>query len=148
MPKNSLDGDEDSGGAVSAVGSAADVLEEAAAFLPALTSTAQKLRDLEYHLQDCLAEVRDASETLEYDPARLEQVEDRLDQLYRLSLKYGPTEEEMLAFWKTARQSCTPLSFPMKRRRSWLGNMRSANRKPSGWPKSFPLAGEKRQGRW
>jgi len=96
--KNSLDGDEESGGAVSSVGSAADALEEAANFLPALTSTAQKLRDLEYNLQDCLAEVRDASETLEYDPARLEQVEDRLDQLYRLSLKYGSTEEEMLAF--------------------------------------------------
>lgn len=102
--KNSLDGGEEGGGAVSAVGSAADALEEAAAFLPALTAAAQKLRDLEYSLQDCLAEVRDASETLEYDPARLEQVEDRLDQLYRLSLKYGSTEEEMLAFLENCRE--------------------------------------------
>ena len=101
--KSLLDGDEESTGAVSAVGTAADSLEEAAQFLPSLGSIAQKLRDLEYNLQDCLEEVRDASGTLEYDPARLEQVEDRLDQLYRLSLKYGSTEEEMLTFLENCR---------------------------------------------
>lgn len=101
--KNALDGDEETAGAVTAVGAAADALEAAASFLPSLTGTAQKLRDLEYGLQDCLEEVRDAEETLEYDPARLEQVENRLDQLYRLSLKYGSTEEEMLEFLEKSR---------------------------------------------
>ena len=101
--KNALDGDEETAGAVTAVGAAADALEAAASFLPSLTGTAQKLRDLEYGLQDCLEEVRDVEETLEYDPARLEQVENRLDQLYRLSLKYGSTEEEMLEFLEKSR---------------------------------------------
>ena len=35
---------------------------------------------------------------MEVDPAELEQMEERLDVLYRLSRKYGETEEEMLAF--------------------------------------------------
>ena len=52
--KNALDGDEETAGAVTAVGAAADALEAAASFLPSLTGTAQKLRDLEYGLQDCL----------------------------------------------------------------------------------------------
>lgn len=104
LAKGALNGDEDAIGALEEVGSAADSLEEAAEFLPALSGTAQKLRDLEYGLQDCLAEIRDAADSLEYDPGQLEQVEERIDQLYRLSLKYGSTEEEMLAFLENSRK--------------------------------------------
>ena len=42
LAKNALDGDEESAGAVSAVGTAADSLEDAAQFLSSLASTAQK----------------------------------------------------------------------------------------------------------
>lgn len=115
LAKNALDGDEESAGAVSAVGTAADSLEDAAQFLSSLTSTAQKLRDLEYNLQDCLAEVREAGEALEYDPARLEQVEERLDQLYRLSLKYGSTEEEMLSFLEHSREELRTIELSDER---------------------------------
>lgn len=115
LAKNALDGDEESAGAVSAVGTAADSLEDAAQFLSSLTSTAQKLRDLEYNLQDCLAEVREAGEALEYDPARLEQVEERLDQLYRLSLKYGSTEKEMLSFLEHSREELRTIELSDER---------------------------------
>ncbi len=115
IAKNALDGDDESAGAVSSVGTAADSLEDAAQFLPSLTSTAQKLRDLEYNLQDCLAEVREAGESLEYDPARLEQVEERLDQLYRLSLKYGSTEEEMLEFLERSRKELQTIELSDER---------------------------------
>lgn len=115
IAKNALDGDDESSGAVSSVGTAADSLEDAARFLPSLTSAAQKLRDLEYNLQDCLAEVREAGESLEYDPARLEQVEERLDQLYRLSLKYGSTEEEMLAFLERSRKELRTIELSDER---------------------------------
>lgn len=115
LAKNALDGDEESAGAVSAVGTAADSLEDAAQFLSSLASTAQKLRDLEYNLQDCLAEVREAGEALEYDPARLEQVEERLDQLYRLSLKYGSTEKEMLSFLEHSREELRTIELSDER---------------------------------
>ena len=115
IAKNALGGDDESAGAVSSVGTAADSLEDAAQFLPSLTSTAQKLRDLEYNLQDCLAEVREAGESLEYDPARLEQVEERLDQLYRLSLKYGSTEEEMLEFLERSRKELRTIELSDER---------------------------------
>lgn len=121
IAKNALDGDDESAGAVSSVGTAADSLEDAAQFLPSLTSTAQKLRDLEYNLQDCLAEVREAGESLEYDPARLEQVEERLDQLYRLSLKYGSTEEEMLEFLERSRKELRTIELSDERAQELSG---------------------------
>lgn len=115
VAKSALDGDDEAAGAVSSVGTAADSLEDAAQFLPSLTSVAQKLRDLEYNLQDCLTEVREAGENLEYDPARLEQVEERLDQLYRLSLKYGSTEEEMLDFLERSRKELRTIELSDER---------------------------------
>lgn len=42
--------------------------------------------------------LRDASSQLDYDPAQLEEIEERLDLLYRLGLKYGGTEEAMLEY--------------------------------------------------
>lgn len=93
-----LEGGEEGGGAVSEVQSAAAALQEAARFLPALSETAERLQTLSYDLQDCQEMLRDASSQLDYDPAQLEEIEERLDLLYRLGLKYGGTEEAMLQY--------------------------------------------------
>ena len=93
-----LEGGEEDGGAVSEVQSAAAALQEAARFLPTLSETAERLQTLSYDLQDCQEMLRDASSQLDYDPAQLEEIEERLDLLYRLGLKYGGTEEAMLEY--------------------------------------------------
>ncbi len=41
---------------------------------------------------------------LNFDPSELEQIEERLDLLFRLSSKYGTDEKEMLAFLENAKQ--------------------------------------------
>ena len=56
------------------------------------------MQTLSYDLQDCQEMLRDASSQLDYDPAQLEEIEERLDLLYRLGLKYGGTEEAMLEY--------------------------------------------------
>lgn len=48
---------------------------------------------------------------VEFDPALQETVEDRLDLLYRLSLKYGDTEEKMLAFLENAQKEIHEIEF-------------------------------------
>ena len=94
--KSALDGDEENAGAVSGVSSAADALEEAEKYLPDVQSLAERIRGLFYDLDDCSGEMRNFSALLEYDPSELETIEERLDVLYRLGLKYGETEEAML----------------------------------------------------
>ena len=49
-------------------------------------------------------EVRGLTEQLEFDPQELEQVESRLDVIRRLTAKYGPEEEDVLALLEKARQ--------------------------------------------
>lgn len=88
-------GDEEENGAIAALISAADSLEKAADTLPQLGPLAESLRDMEYSLQDMGEELRGFEEEADYSPQELESIEERLDLLYRLSLKYGNTEEEM-----------------------------------------------------
>lgn len=57
-----------------------------------------------YILDDAIAGLRVSKDTVEFSPARLEEIAGRMDQLARLRRKYGDTESEMLQFLETARQ--------------------------------------------
>ena len=48
-------------------------------------------------LEDAALSLRDYAERVELDPARLQEVEERLDLIHRLKKKYGTTIEEILA---------------------------------------------------
>ncbi|MCI9575814.1 MAG: DNA repair protein RecN [Clostridiales bacterium] len=98
MARDILSGNEEREGVVSMLSAASGALEEIEEYLPAVESILNCLREIEYGLEDLREELRDASSDLEYYPEDLEQIEQRLDLLYRLSLKYGSTEEEMLQF--------------------------------------------------
>ena len=68
------------------------------------TLPAKTLRNVGYELEDCAGELRSAMEDFSYDPSELEEIEARLDELFRLSVKYGSTEDEMLSFLDSARE--------------------------------------------
>ncbi len=72
-------------------------LEEAGRIDPALGEALEGVRSARYHLDDCADFLRRYRDRVEYDPARLEEVLDRLDLLGRLKRKYGGTIEEVLA---------------------------------------------------
>lgn len=91
-------GDGFSSSALQEVQDAAEALTAAAEYFAALTPLAQRIEALGLELDDCVNELRSDAYDLEYDPQALEQIELRLDLLYRLSRKYGATEEEMLAY--------------------------------------------------
>jgi DNA repair protein RecN (Recombination protein N) len=55
------------------------------------------------NLSDIARDLRDYLETIEYNPKRLNEVEERLDLMHRLLRKYGGTIESVLAFGEKAR---------------------------------------------
>lgn len=55
--------------------------------------------------------VRAKADDLDADPRELEAIEERLDMLYKLGLKYGGSEESMLAFLEDARQKRDAIAF-------------------------------------
>src|SRR6185369_9326304 len=57
---------------------------------------ATELQDVIYRLQDLTRTLGNLSESVRHDPARLEEVEDRLVTIERLKKKYGGTIEAVL----------------------------------------------------
>ena len=86
--------DDNSEGGVEAVGSAASAVQKAASYNPEFEQISDTLTDVYYNLKDCSDSISDAIENLESDPQRLEEIEERLDLLNRLSRKYNcPCDE-------------------------------------------------------
>lgn len=54
--------------------------------------------NLRYELEDVAELLRDQKESLEFSPEELDELEGRLDVIYRLRKKYGNTVEEMLDY--------------------------------------------------
>ncbi len=96
--KAALGGDEETAGAASAVSEAAGALAGVEQYVPELHGLVERLQSISYDLEDCNEEMRNHSSQLDYDPSELDEIESRLDTIYRLGLKYGGSEEEMLQY--------------------------------------------------
>lgn len=112
---DAINGTEETAGASQLLTDAAAGLQDAARYYGAIESTAQEMLDLSYNLESYADEIRNAFDTLSYDPGDLEQIEERLDLLYKLSRKYGETEEEMLAYLEKARAELDEITFSEER---------------------------------
>ena len=80
-----------------------NALESAAAIDSSLTAVLKRLDDLFYEAEDLAAEFRSYRDKLSYDPARLEEAEERLSLLYKLKKKYhgdGLSAEEGILSYK------------------------------------------------
>ena len=95
--KNLLEGDERSEGGLEAVDSAMSEMQRAASLNPELESISEALADAYYNLRDCAESVSDAVDAVESDPQRLEEIEERLDLLNRLTRKYNCECDELPA---------------------------------------------------
>ena len=107
--RNLLVGDEDNDGLLSGVSRAMSEMDRAAEFVPDAEESAQKLRDARYLLEDVDSALNGLG--IDFDPNLQEKIEDRLDLLHRLSLKYGETEEKMLAFLEIAKKEIHEIEF-------------------------------------
>jgi DNA repair protein RecN (Recombination protein N) len=98
-----LHGNSDLPGAVDLLAAAAQALTELARIDPSFEATTELCHSLHYQAEDIAMTVRRYRDNVEYDPARLNEIEERLDLLARLKRKYGDTIEEILAFYEHAR---------------------------------------------
>ena len=110
-----LQGVDDSFGVISAIGDCAGNAEDAARFYKDVEPAAKTLRNVGYELEDCAGELRSAIEDFSYDPSELEEIEARLDELFRLSVKYGSTEDEMFSFLDSAREERNKIALSDER---------------------------------
>lgn len=99
-----LSGSDDAAGAVDLLGEASNAVDAAAQLDPALTAAAGQLLDLYYNAKDVAADLIGRLDSYDTNDAELDEVEQRLDLLYRLKRKYGSTVEDVIAFGQKARE--------------------------------------------
>ncbi len=78
-------------------------VETAAEYIPALAAMANRLADIGYEISDFAAELRDALDSLEFDPREQNDIESRLHTIHGLKRKYGEDIATILLFCEQAR---------------------------------------------
>ncbi len=99
-----LIGGDDGDGAVGLAGEAEFALSTVALLNDRMSGLAEKAAEVHSAADDLAQEVRDLRESFDFSPGDLDEVEGRLDILYRLKKKYGATVEEMLAYLEHCRK--------------------------------------------
>ncbi|MDA8235219.1 MAG: DNA repair protein RecN [Clostridia bacterium] len=80
------------------LGRVRNLLREIAAIDKKVLEQAEIIENAYYQLEDAASQLLTYKEQVEFNPERLEEVEDRLSLLGRLKKKYGATLEEVLAY--------------------------------------------------
>lgn len=81
---------------------AAEAMEGIAGIDPRYEALSGRLRELYYSVQDVGYELQDILDHLTFDPAKIDKISERLDQIDRLERKYGPSLEDVIAFGERA----------------------------------------------
>lgn len=110
-----LFGSDDAAGAVDLLGETSNAVDAAAQLDPALTAAAGQLLDLYYNAKDVAADLIGRLDAYDTNDAELDEVEQRLDLLYRLKRKYGSTVEDVIAFGQKAREDLDSIQHSQQR---------------------------------
>lgn len=107
---SALSGDDGFEGAVSLVSGALRELSSVSSYSSDAEKLSGELSELYYSLSDISDSLRSEREA-DFSLGELEGIEERLDLLYRLSKKYGDTEEDMLEFLANAEKELEEISL-------------------------------------
>ena len=110
-----LSGGDEASGAVDLMGEASNALDEAAQLDDALSETAGQLTDLYYTAKDAAADLIRRLDAYDTNDAELDEIEQRLDLLYKLKRKYGNTVEDVIAFGQKAREELKRIQTSQER---------------------------------
>ena len=92
-------------------------MDTAAQLDESLSGVSGTLMDLYYSAKDAAAELIDRLDAYDTNDAELDEIEQRLDLLYRLKRKYGDTVEDISGTISCRRKSCACMVWRAKRRR-------------------------------
>ena len=98
-----LSGNDELSGAYSLINSASSLISSVSSLAKGLDSLTEQLGNANSYVDDCVRLIDDVLRQLEGIDGDIDSIESRLDTLYKLSKKYGETEEEMLSFLEKAK---------------------------------------------
>lgn len=110
-----LSGDDESSGAVDLLGEASHTIDTAAQLDDALAAASSQLLDLYYNAKDVAADLIGRLDSYDTNDAELDEIEQRLDLIYKLKRKYGDTVEDVIEFGQNAREELERIQSSQER---------------------------------
>ena len=110
-----LSGDDEAPGAVDLLSEASNAVDAAAQLDGELSAGAGQLLDLYYTAKDVAADLIGRLDAYDTNDAELDEIEQRIDLIYKLRRKYGDTVEDILAFGERARKELEMIQSSQER---------------------------------
>ena len=110
-----LSGGDEAPGAVDLLGEASNAVDAAAQLDGELSAGAGQLLDLYYTAKDVAADPIGRLDAYDTNDAELDEIEQRIDLIYKLRRKYGDTVEDILAFGERARKELEMIQSSQER---------------------------------
>ena len=110
-----LSGGDVAPGAVDLLGEASNAVDAAAQLDGELSAGAGQLLDLYYTAKDVAADLIGRLDAYDTNDAELDEIEQRIDLIYKLRRKYGDTVEDILAFGERARKELEMIQSSQER---------------------------------
>ena len=110
-----LSGGDEAPGAVDLLGEASNAVDAAAQLDGELSAGAGQLLDLYYTAKDVAADLIGRLDAYDTNDAELDEIEQRIDLIYKFRRKYGDTVEDILAFGERARKELEMIQSSQER---------------------------------
>ena len=110
-----LSGGDEAPGAVDLLGEASNAVDAAAQLDGELSAGAGQLLDLYYTAKDVAADLIGRLDAYDTNDAELDEIEQRIDLIYKLRRKYGDTVGDILAFGERARKELEMIQSSQER---------------------------------
>ncbi len=110
-----LSGDGETDGALAMLYTALSGLEGVSGLDEAVDSCASRLSEMYYAVNDIASEIGGIADSFGFDARDIDEIEERLDLIYKLKRKYGGTVEEILAFRENAKRELEGLEHSDER---------------------------------
>ena len=90
-----LSGDDDMNGIVDMLDDAVSHLDTAAAYYDDIVLSSEKLRDMLFEIKEISYDISNKCQHLDFNPNKLDAIESRLDEIFKIKRKYGPTIDDV-----------------------------------------------------
>jgi len=97
------------------LGQAAKLLSQLVKLDQSMAEQQTLIDSLTYQIEDLAETLRDYSESIDFDPGRLQELEERLVLIFNLKRKYGDSIEEVIAFGEQAQAELDNISHSEER---------------------------------
>ncbi len=111
-----FEGNDNFSGVGDMLNTASASLIKASVYDESLNKMADSVTDMSYNIDDFTSELKNFIYNFDVDPNELDIIEDRLNVLFKLSKKYGATEEEILSYLENAQKELDNITFLDKKK--------------------------------